>query len=100
MPQSDREAPLDVFVMDGMLVMTVGVDVLAAAVRSDPLDRDSEGPRLSVHDAEAFAQGLAEQFRAEIAENGDTLLAELFDLACGKVVAKVDPSWSWRGDEA
>jgi len=87
-------------VKDGVLVMTVGVDALVAALRSDPLDRDQDGPRLTVHDPEAFARGLAEQLGVEIAENGDALLAELFDSACGKVVAKVDPSWSWRGDEA
>jgi serine/threonine protein kinase HipA of HipAB toxin-antitoxin module len=91
-----REEPLTYAVVDGRLVLSIGIDTLAYAMRSTADFEDEKGSRLTVKDEEAFAVAIAAQLEGDEDEAGETSITRALIKAAGDVIEMADPSIEWR----
>lgn len=79
---SDRDQQLEVEVVDGRLVISIGVDLLLHAVAHGADDWEDDW---EVTDPDAFALAIVDELESE-EEDGTTLLHRAFDRAAMRAV--------------
>lgn len=94
-----KDEPLTYAVVEGRLVLSIGVDTLAHAMRLTPEFEDDRGPQLSVKDEVAFATAIATQLEGDEDESGETSITRALIKAAGDVIEMADPSIEWRDSD-
>lgn len=91
-----KDEPLTYAVVGDRLVLSIGIDTLAHAMRLTPEFEDDRGPRLTIKDERAFAISIAAQLEGNEDETGETSITRALIKAAGEVVEMADPSVEWR----
>lgn len=85
----------------GQLLISMPIDLLAFAAEHGPR-QNSHDPdsvrvedRFRVTDQKVFAESVGRAIRAELAEDGTTLLHQMFDDAIGRVVEDGEEGFVW-----
>ena len=86
-----RDAPLEVELRDGRLVISIGVETLAKVVEFDPKlehwNDDLVEPEMpEVADPDAFAGAVAAALKDEEADDGTTRVHRMLDSATAEVI--------------
>lgn len=93
-----KSKPLTIEVKAGELRIAIGVDILAHAIASRAEWTDAKGPRLTVRDAQRFAELMALELQKE-AEDGDNQIAQLLDEIADGAIESGDACCDWRDEE-
>lgn len=85
--ESSREQILKVELIDGRIVISIGVETLRVAASASPaLEWPYPEGEIEIHDPDAFAKDVVGALEWETGDDGTTCVHEMFDRAFERVV--------------